>query len=103
LDESRPARCRSLMANKETAIDTLVREELGIDPAELGGSPWTAAASSFWSFAAGAIFPVAPSSWLGGNRRCWQAPPEAAWRLSSSGRHLALTGRSFLLSARASY
>src|SRR5689334_8970922 len=36
-----------LMANKDTALDTLVREELGIDPNELGGSPWTAAASSF--------------------------------------------------------
>jgi VIT1/CCC1 family predicted Fe2+/Mn2+ transporter len=55
-----------LMANKETALDTLVREELGIDPTELGGSPWTAAASSFGLFAVGAIFPVAPFFWLSG-------------------------------------
>ncbi len=28
------------MANKDTALDTLVREELGIDPEELGGSAY---------------------------------------------------------------
>ena len=33
-----------LMANQDIALDTLVREELGIDPDELGGSAWTAAA-----------------------------------------------------------
>jgi vacuolar iron transporter family protein len=49
-----------LIANKKTALDTLVREELGIDPQELGGSPWSAAAASFALFALGAIFPVAP-------------------------------------------
>ena len=49
-----------LIANKETALDTLVREELGIDPEELGGSAWAAAATSFLLFAIGAIFPVAP-------------------------------------------
>ena len=55
-----------LMANKDSALDTLVREELGIDPDELGGSPWAAAAASFGLFAAGAIFPVAPLFWLDG-------------------------------------
>jgi len=55
-----------LMANKDSALDTLVREELGIDPDELGGSPSAAAASSFGLFAAGAIFPVAPLFWLAG-------------------------------------
>ena len=49
-----------LMANKDSALETLVREELGIDPEELGGSAWTAAGASFGLFAAGAIFPVAP-------------------------------------------
>jgi vacuolar iron transporter family protein len=55
-----------LMANRDTALDTLAREELGIDPNELGGSPWAAASASFGLFAAGAIFPVAPFFWLDG-------------------------------------
>jgi VIT1/CCC1 family predicted Fe2+/Mn2+ transporter len=55
-----------LMANKDSALDTLVREELGIDPDELGGSAWEAASTSFGLFAAGAIFPVAPFFWLDG-------------------------------------
>jgi vacuolar iron transporter family protein len=55
-----------LIANKKTALDTLVREELGIDPEELGGSAWTAASTSFLLFAVGAIFPVAPYFALAG-------------------------------------
>jgi VIT1/CCC1 family predicted Fe2+/Mn2+ transporter len=54
------AMASQLIANKDSALDTLAREELGIDPAELGGSPWTAAATSFGLFAAGAIFPILP-------------------------------------------
>jgi VIT1/CCC1 family predicted Fe2+/Mn2+ transporter len=42
------------------AVDTLAREELGIDPDELGGSAWVAAATSFFLFALGAIVPVSP-------------------------------------------
>ena len=49
----------AVMADKEAALDTLVREELGLDPEELG-SPWGAAASSFVAFAVGAILPVFP-------------------------------------------
>jgi VIT1/CCC1 family predicted Fe2+/Mn2+ transporter len=49
-----------LLADRSQALDTLVREELGIDPDELGGSPWTAAITSFGLFAIGAIIPVAP-------------------------------------------
>jgi vacuolar iron transporter family protein len=57
---------KQLIASKKTALDTLVREELGIDPDELGGSAWTAGGTSFMLFAAGAIFPVAPYFALGG-------------------------------------
>jgi VIT1/CCC1 family predicted Fe2+/Mn2+ transporter len=60
------ALAQRLIANKETALDTLVREELGIDPEELGGSAWAAAGTSFLLFAVGAIFPVAPYFVLAG-------------------------------------
>src|ERR1700738_359728 len=56
-----------IMQDKRGALDTLVREELGIDPTELGGNPWRAAATSFALFAAGAIFPVAPFFWMTGH------------------------------------
>jgi VIT1/CCC1 family predicted Fe2+/Mn2+ transporter len=57
---------RTLMQDKKSALDTLAREELGIDPAELGGNAWSAAGTSFVLFAAGAIFPIAPFLWLKG-------------------------------------
>ncbi len=49
-----------LMRNKEAALDTLAREELGINPAELGGSAPGAAVTSFALFSAGAVCPVVP-------------------------------------------
>jgi VIT1/CCC1 family predicted Fe2+/Mn2+ transporter len=55
-----------LLGDKDTALDTLVREELGIDPESLGGSAWAAATASFWLFAFGAVFPVAPYLVLSG-------------------------------------
>jgi VIT1/CCC1 family predicted Fe2+/Mn2+ transporter len=48
-----------ILKNPESALDTLVREELGLDPADLG-SPWSAAYSSFLMFSVGAIVPVLP-------------------------------------------
>lgn len=50
-----------LSADPEIALATHAREELGIDPGELG-SPWAAAASSFASFTVGALIPLLP--WL---------------------------------------
>lgn len=55
-----------LLSNEDTALDTLAREELGIDPEELGGSAWQAAITSFLLFAAGAIVPAAPFAFGGG-------------------------------------
>lgn len=49
-----------LMTNRGTALDTLAREELGIDPQELGGSALEAAGTSFVLFALGAIIPLFP-------------------------------------------
>jgi VIT1/CCC1 family predicted Fe2+/Mn2+ transporter len=48
-----------LMEDPETALDTMVREELGLDPDELG-SPWGAAWSSFVAFGIGALVPLIP-------------------------------------------
>ncbi|MGH8113393.1 MAG: VIT1/CCC1 transporter family protein [Rhodanobacteraceae bacterium] len=55
-----------LAETPRSALDTVVREDLGIDPSELGGSASGAAISSFCFFAFGAIFPVAPYFFLGG-------------------------------------
>jgi VIT1/CCC1 family predicted Fe2+/Mn2+ transporter len=49
----------------ETALDVLVREELGLDPDELG-SRWGAAGGSFLAFAVGAVIPVVPYLFGGG-------------------------------------
>ena len=54
------------MQDKKVALDTLAREELGINPQDLGGNPWSAATTSFVLFAAGALFPVLPFVWLSG-------------------------------------
>ena len=45
------------MERPEVALDTMVREELGLDPDQLG-SPWQAAFSSFAAFVAGALIPI---------------------------------------------
>lgn len=49
-----------IIADPTTALDTLAREELGINPEDLGGSAWVAAGTSFLLFTIGAIFPVLP-------------------------------------------
>lgn len=56
----------SVMSNRDTALETLARDELGIDPGELGGSAWEAAITSFVLFAAGAILPVIAFVFLSG-------------------------------------
>jgi VIT1/CCC1 family predicted Fe2+/Mn2+ transporter len=48
-----------IMKNPESAADTLIREELGLDPHDLG-SPVGAAVSSFFLFSLGAFVPVIP-------------------------------------------
>src|SRR4051794_11873042 len=47
-----------VMADQERALEVMAREELDIDPEELGGSAWTAALSSFALFVVGAAAPV---------------------------------------------
>jgi VIT1/CCC1 family predicted Fe2+/Mn2+ transporter len=50
---------QALLARPEQALDVLAREELGLNPDNLG-SPWGAAVASFLSFAAGAALPLVP-------------------------------------------
>ncbi len=50
---------KRLMQDPEAALDTKIREELGLDPDELG-SPWGAAGYSFAAFALGAFVPLLP-------------------------------------------
>jgi vacuolar iron transporter family protein len=51
---------RKVFENRETAVETLVKEELGLDSNEPGGSAWEAALTSFILFAVGAIIPLIP-------------------------------------------
>ena len=57
---------KRLVQDHDAALGTLAREELGIDPEELGGSAWIAAITSFLLFAVGAIIPVLPYFFVAG-------------------------------------
>src|SRR5438093_478187 len=58
-DDEAKAIAHRLFEDPERALDQLIREELGLDPDELG-SPFGAAGGSFVAFAIGAFIPVAP-------------------------------------------
>ena len=89
-----------LLTDKTTALDTLSREELGIDPKELGGSPWIAATTSFLLFSVGAIFPVAPYFWLEGTQALVASLAASTFALGLIGSGTSLfTGRSVPFSA----
>ena len=47
------------MADPEIGLDTMVLEDLGLNPSQLG-SPWGASLSSFGAFVAGALVPILP-------------------------------------------
>jgi len=74
-----------LMRNHQGALDALTREELGIDPAELGGNPWSAAATSFLLFAVGACVPLLPFIWIRGPRVAWYCVGLSAAALAAIG------------------
>jgi VIT1/CCC1 family predicted Fe2+/Mn2+ transporter len=57
----------ALVQDRDKALDALAREELGLDPDDLG-SPWGAAITSFVSFALGAILPLLPFLIAAGQR-----------------------------------
>jgi VIT1/CCC1 family predicted Fe2+/Mn2+ transporter len=91
---------RSLLARPDKALDVLAREELGLNPDDLG-SPWRAAAASFVTFAAGALVPLVPFlARLGGNEAVAASAAATAVALFAVGLGLSLfTGRHALRSA----
>lgn len=57
-----------VIRDRNGALDTLVREELGLNPEDLGGSAWGAALSSFLVFLLGAAVPALPMFFVDGDR-----------------------------------
>lgn len=89
---------KALTADPDMALDTLAREELGLNPDDLG-SPWGAALSSFVSFACGAAVPLAPFLVATGNTALPVAIALTGAALLGVGAALSLfTGRSALYS-----
>jgi VIT1/CCC1 family predicted Fe2+/Mn2+ transporter len=89
---------KQLVADPEHALDTLAREELGLNPDELG-SPWGAAISSLLSFALGAAVPLLPFAFGAGARALPIAGLLSAIALFAVGATLSLfTGRAALFS-----
>ena len=95
-DEAR-ALAERIVNSPATAVETLAREELGVDPEELGGSAWEAAGTSFVLFALGAIVPVAPYLFLSGPRALVASVLVSAVALFALGAGITLlTGRGVL-------
>ena len=88
-----------IIGDKNAALDTLAREELGIDPNALGGSAWAAAGISFLLFAGGAAMPILPFAVLSGDAAVWAgaALSGAVMFLIGAGTTL-FTGRGVLFS-----
>ena len=88
-----------MMADKDSILDTLAREELGIDPEELGGSAYEAAFMSFFLFAFGALFPMLPYLFWNGTLAIILSLVVSAVGLFIIGAAITLmTGRSILFS-----
>ena len=88
-----------MMADRSKALDTLTREELGLDPDTLTGSPWVAAGASFLLFAAGAIIPLLAFFFITGPLAIGVSIASAALGLFAIGSAITLlTGRSALFS-----
>lgn len=88
-----------MMADTGNILDTLAREELGIDPEELGGSAYEAAFTSFFLFAFGALFPMLPYFFLGGTQAIILSLVVSAVGLFIIGAAITLmTGKSILFS-----
>ena len=89
---------KQLMADPKIALETLVREELGLDPEELG-SPWGASIGSFLAFAIGAFVPLLPFILLTGGTALAVSIGLTSLSLFAVGASVSLlTGRSALYS-----
>jgi vacuolar iron transporter family protein len=90
---------QQIMSNEEGALEALSRDELGIDPEELGGSAWEAAITSFFLFAVGAIIPLIPFFFTSGATAIIISAILSAIGLFGIGTAITLfTGRSVLFS-----
>jgi len=98
-EEQARALAGRLIGDETSALNTLSREELGIDPEELGGSAWEASATSFVLFALGAVVPVLPFIFLTGMTAVFVSVGLSALALFGIGAAITLmTGRSVLSS-----
>lgn len=89
----------SILSNSRVALDTMAREELGIDPELRGTSPWKAAGSSFALFCVGAIVPILPYFFVGGTTGVVASAALSALALFGIGAAITLvTGASWLRS-----
>jgi VIT1/CCC1 family predicted Fe2+/Mn2+ transporter len=87
-----------IFRDPEAALETLIREELGLDPDQLG-SPWGAAFGSFVAFAIGAVVPVVPYFFGGGGGVFVASIVVSVLALFAVGAGVSLlTGRSLLFS-----
>lgn len=84
---------RVIMKDPEVALETHAREELGLDPTQLG-SPWAAAVSSFLTFSLGAAVPLLPFVFAAGGAAAAVAVGASGATLFVAGASLSLfTGR----------
>jgi len=98
-EEDARATAQRIIKNPATALDTLVREELGMAEAEVG-SAWTAAIVSFLMFATGAALPVLPWLVTGGGTAVVLSVVLSAAGLTLLGAAITLwTGRGALFSS----
>jgi VIT1/CCC1 family predicted Fe2+/Mn2+ transporter len=89
---------RRIFKDPATALDMLVREELGLDPDQLG-SAWGAAGGSFVAFGIGAVIPVIPYFLGGGTVALAASLGLSLVALFAVGAAVSLlTGRGFLFS-----
>ena len=87
-----------LISDPEKALDTLAREELGINPQDLV-SPWGAAVASFFAFAGGACLPLLPFLYFSGQKAVWATVMVTGVALFVIGAGLSLfTGRNAAMS-----